>query len=353
MFQVRVFILVALGTSVYAAQHAQHTPPRILLPDHLTTTRIPDEDGKYIQPRLPEHAVPHRAQSHPPTHTKPAHARLPAPDHARPIVANRYENVTTPDCGTARRRQPQKIVGGQRVDISQVPWQVSLRTTKWGGNVPGHYCGGSILNKLYVLTAAHCVDNMRAGDIEVVMGTSHIRKTGDRIKVAKILAHQGYDADKLVHDIALLKLAHPIPVLNKKGAKGSAAIRGVCLPRDDAEYSDTSMVTGWGKLSEKGKASDDLMAVDVGMMSDQQCRRWYGKSRITDGMLCAGYEHGGKDACQGDSGGPLVTMVNGRYVLTGIVSWGYGCAQPGNPGVYTQTSKYIGWIHDTINRSRN
>ena len=81
--------------------------------------------------------------------------------------------------------------------------------------------------------------------------------------------------------------------------------------------------------------------VTVPVVSDDHCRDSYGQSDITDSMICAGLDQGGKDSCQGDSGGPF--MCGNQ--LSGIVSWGYGCAEAGYPGVYTQTSYFIDWIN--------
>ena len=80
--------------------------------------------------------------------------------------------------------------------------------------------------------------------------------------------------------------------------------------------------------------------VTVPVVSDDHCRDSYGQSDITDSMICAGLDQGGKDSCQGDSGGPF--MCGNQ--LSGVVSWGYGCAEAGYPGVYTQTSYFIDWI---------
>merc|ERR1712025_1027278 len=74
------------------------------------------------------------------------------------------------------------------------------------------------------------------------------------------------------------------------------------------------------------------------------CRDAYGSSSVYDSMICAGFPQGGKDSCQGDSGGPFMCGSQ----LSGIVSWGYGCAEAGYPGVYTQTSYFIDWISNNM-----
>merc|ERR1711890_21161 len=73
------------------------------------------------------------------------------------------------------------------------------------------------------------------------------------------------------------------------------------------------------------------------VVSDDHCRDSYGQNDIADSMICAGFDQGGKDSCQGDSGGPF--MCGNQ--LSGVVSWGYGCAEAGYPGVYTQTSYFV------------
>ena len=98
-------------------------------------------------------------------------------------------------------------------------------------------------------------------------------------------------------------------------------------------------MSGWGTTSEGGSLPSNLQQVTVPYVTDEDCGDAYGASSIiNDVMICAG--EAGKDSCQGDSGGPMT--FNGVHV--GIVSWGYGCARPGYPGVYSQTDAFLDFI---------
>lgn len=103
------------------------------------------------------------------------------------------------------------------------------------------------------------------------------------------------------------------------------------------------MVSGFGRLGEGRQPSDILQRLTIPYVSREVCMEST-QLRISPNMFCAGYDKIAKDACQGDSGGPHVTSYRGTYFVTGIVSWGEGCARKGKYGVYTQVSKYIRWI---------
>lgn len=82
----------------------------------------------------------------------------------------------------------------------------------------------------------------------------------------------------------------------------------------------------------------------VQIVDHQECADSYQQfADVTERMVCAAVDGGGKDACQGDSGGPLTA---GDGTLVGIVSWGLGCGQDGYPGVYTDVSNLREWIRD-------
>ncbi|KAH8384703.1 hypothetical protein KR093_005654, partial [Drosophila rubida] len=231
-----------------------------------------------------------------------------------------------------------RIVGGHETNVAVYPHQISLRRKSliYPQNQFTHSCGGSIICEgKVVVTAAHCIIGTVASQFKVVAGTSR-RNGGDGVivSVSEIIMHEKYNPDTYDHDIALLVLSSPLPVNN-------FTIKAIKLASEDVEAGSISTVTGWGTTSSGGKASDQLLAVDVPIVSNKECNEDYGAGRITDSMLCAGVRGvGGKDACQGDSGGPLI--VNNE--LHGVVSWGYGCAHPEYPGVYARVSYLLDWI---------
>lgn len=109
------------------------------------------------------------------------------------------------------------------------------------------------------------------------------------------------------------------------------------------------MISGFGRLGEHRQTSSILQRLTIPYVDRRTCREST-SLRISSRMFCAGYDEIAKDACQGDSGGPHVTRYRDTYFITGIVSWGEGCAKRGKYGIYTQVSKYINWIRDGIGK---
>ncbi|KAG9471494.1 hypothetical protein GDO78_014538 [Eleutherodactylus coqui] len=221
-----------------------------------------------------------------------------------------------------------KIVGGYTCELNSAPYQVSL-------NAGYHFCGGSLINDQWVVSAAHCYKSrieVRLGEhnIEVLEGTEQF------ISAEKIIRHPKYNSYLLDNDIMLIKLSQPA-LLN-------ARIQSISLPTHCDVAGTQCLISGWGNTLSSGVNYPDLLqCLDAPILSDQDCKDSY-PGQITDNMICVGFLEGGKDSCQGDAGGPLV--CNGE--LQGIISWGFGCAQSGKPGVYTQVCNYVPWIKDTI-----
>ncbi|KAH8290863.1 hypothetical protein KR054_006567 [Drosophila jambulina] len=240
-------------------------------------------------------------------------------------------------CGSVNTRH--RIVGGQETEVHEYPWMIMLM---WFGNF---YCGASLVNDQYALTAAHCVNGFYHRLITVRLLEHNRQDSNVKIvdrRVARVLIHPNYSTRNFDSDIALIRFNEPVRL--------GIDMHPVCLPLPSESYAgQTAVVTGWGALSEGGPISDTLQEVEVPILTQQECRESnYGESKITDNMICAGYvEQGGKDSCQGDSGGPMHVLGSGEaYQLAGIVSWGEGCAKPNAPGVYTRVSNFNQWIEE-------
>jgi len=228
----------------------------------------------------------------------------------------------------------ERIVGGTDANPGEFPHQVALY------NNGRFFCGGSLIKEDKVLTAAHCCFGNYAINIIARVGQyrlgSIVDENQEDINVQKIIIHEDFDVNTLENDICILHL--------EEKAYNSSTVGLIGIPPKNKEYSPGTpcTVTGWGTIEENGPLPDVLQKVEVPLISDEACQEDYGSFEIFSSMMCAGYEEGGKDSCQGDSGGPLMCGDD----LDGIVSWGIGCAQPGIPGVYTQTSHYVDWIEE-------
>ncbi|XP_019962072.1 trypsin-3 [Paralichthys olivaceus] len=230
----------------------------------------------------------------------------------------------------------ERIVGGYAPVPHSIKYIVSIQTTD-----RQHICGGSLINKYWVVTAAHCnigVDKMMvvAGDYSL----SIYEGTEQEILPHHLVPYPEYNPITNNNDIMLIKLRAPIYL--------NSYVSIALLPRQDASMAEGRMcrVSGWGYTSSSGgQIPSTLRTVKLPIVSTEKCNSTGSfNGTITENMLCAGYSTGGKDACKGDSGGPLV--CEGR--LYGVVSWGKGCAEALFPGVYTAVSKYRRWIDNTI-----
>lgn len=252
----------------------------------------------------------------------------------RPVVLQPPAHCDACTCGQLNKKN--RIVGGQETEINQYPWMALML---YSGRF---YCGATLINDRYVLTAAHCVNGFSADRITVRL-LEHDRSTTTEAQsfergVERVVKHAGYNSATYNNDIALVRLDKPVDFTG-------GALRPVCMPTPGKSFTGLEgVVTGWGAVHEHGSIATSLQEVKVPIMSNSECRKsGYGASRITDNMICAGVKKGGRDACQGDSGGPL-HVNNGTHQIVGVVSWGEGCAKPNYPGVYTRVNRYGTWI---------
>ena len=260
-------------------------------------------------------------------------------------------NVPTPDpgggsdgnCTCGHSNRVSRIVGGIEAEENEYPWQAAILVF-FSENV--HFCGGSVINSEYVLTAAHCTaatETDRPKGVAVLLGSRRREpKSSDEfLPVAMIMNHPLYNSDSKLYDYALLKLSSPISF--------GPNISPVCLPKPGEMYTGASAIaSGFGLTSTAGNVSDVLLEVDQRVWSPQECAalmQRVGMEFDSSVMVCAGGE-AGKGTCHGDSGGPLVTEVDGRYVLIGAASFVFsvGCGADGYPGFYSRITGALDWI---------
>ncbi|XP_075763037.1 trypsin-like [Pelodiscus sinensis] len=224
------------------------------------------------------------------------------------------------------------VPGGKPCIPGSRPYQVALVKD-------GHiHCGGSLVEKKWVLTAAHC--NKDLGSVRVHLGDYDLQTyegTEQFRRVKNIIVHPEYNRRPRDNDFMLLELDEP--------AELNSNVKTIGLATQCPAPGTKCTVSGWGTVTTPElKLTPILQCADIYSISEDRCKESY-KDLITENMLCAGVEEGGRSSCEGDSGGPLV--CNG--MLHGVVSWGTAvCAQRGYPGVYANVCKAVQWVRDTI-----
>ncbi|MDX1693962.1 MAG: serine protease [Ketobacteraceae bacterium] len=237
----------------------------------------------------------------------------------------------------AQDRVAARIIGGYEV-TENYPWIVSIQT-RTGSQA---FCGGTLIDERWVLTAAHCIEGMSPEFIKAVIGSlDKTSSSAESITIEQIVIHEDYrDGFEVDNDIALLKLSRdsvntPAELVT---SEEMAAITGGTI----------ALVLGWGVQStgENPPVPDRLYGVELPVRSAAECASRVG-SVYDDDLLCAGEDFNGEDSCSGDSGGPLLVDTASGLKHVGIVSFGPAeCASAGDYGVYTKTAAYLDWIAD-------
>ncbi|XP_074142110.1 chymotrypsinogen B-like isoform X2 [Sminthopsis crassicaudata] len=230
-----------------------------------------------------------------------------------------------------------RIANGKNAVPGSWPWQVSLQRRG------AHFCGGSIINNKWVVTAAHC--KVKTTD-RVVAGRHNLKSHRENIqvlKIAQVFRNKNFDSVSFNNDITLLKLARPV--------RFQKNVSPVCLPsvNDDFPAGTQCAISGWGMTKYNAQVPPKvLQQAKVPLLSKTECKRFWGY-KVTDSMICAGANH--VSSCMGDSGGPLVCKKKGTWTLVGIVSWGSPYCSTNSPTVFARVTKLIPFIKETLANS--
>ncbi|CAG4964493.1 unnamed protein product [Colias eurytheme] len=230
-------------------------------------------------------------------------------------------------CGV---RRGARVVGGGAVTPGEFPWLAALMRD--GKQI----CGATVVARDHLITATHCIFEVEASRLSVLVGEYDVNNSrSDGFPVSQVLQHPDFNRYTYDNDIAVLRLAEPLP---------DSLYRPACLPDEDDDYLDggDAIVSGWGSTIEKGPPSNIPMKAEVQIWSQEECTNaGYGRRKVTPRMICANAPD--RDSCSGDSGGPLI-MAQPHFTLVGIVSWGRGCARQGYPGVYARVDRFMPWL---------
>ncbi|XP_063595478.1 clotting factor G beta subunit-like [Penaeus indicus] len=230
-----------------------------------------------------------------------------------------------------------RIVNGSAASDGEYPYQVAL-IIRIGAEI--FSCGGSIIKRRWILTAAHCFyddSGNIATSIEVRYGSIDIR-LGKSLTSTSFIIHPKYKPDRQAHDIGLVKLPEALQY------EENPNVLPICLSlEEDNRFEGKAVATGWGDIYFGGSPVNILREVELDLIPMSVCKTKAKLPPDSNKVLCTLTPY--KDTCQGDSGGPLVVRIDEKkWVQVGIVSYGFECARPDHPGVYTRVSAYLDWI---------
>uniref|UniRef100_A0A131Z2G4 Tick serine protease n=1 Tax=Rhipicephalus appendiculatus TaxID=34631 RepID=A0A131Z2G4_RHIAP len=256
-------------------------------------------------------------------------------------LSAQMETLNPEGCGVSYSKT--MIVNGTEVKETQYPWSVFLELYFR----PALYaCGGTIITKRHVLTAAHCLvaDNVHVQRAVISYGSVD-RRRGRRVEASKMFIHKDYDPTTDVNDIALLEVKYPFPF--------GKDVTPICVPMVPVPLvNKDALVAGWGSFYIGGSGVDFLRHTTVAILPEPVCTSLFGNLGYSDArQYCANKRS--KGPCNGDSGGPLMIRNKaGRFQQVGIVSYLIGsCGGDYNPQVYTRITAYTDWLTRALSSS--
>ena len=244
------------------------------------------------------------------------------------------------------------IVNGSNANIVNYPSFASMFYIN--GGAYSNYCGATMLNSQYTLTAAHCI----YGNPSNMLNTFIIPKLEDEsnyVSAEKARALEFYfpsdyiDSGSVLwpNDIAVIKLESPLSSVPDYTYLLNTTIN------NSFSASDTYIAIGHGQIAGNLSGGSILQQTNLDYVSLSDCRFQYGL--VTDKQICfGGAQSGGyrNSTCNGDSGGPVYLESGSQYIQIGITSFGpRSCGDDSLTvtSVFTDVYDYIGWINQVIN----
>ncbi|XP_011299244.1 chymotrypsin-2-like [Fopius arisanus] len=217
-----------------------------------------------------------------------------------------------------------------------------------GVSLRGIICGGTVLDKTHILTAAHCVKHNEdtAWGIEVIINTRNwYYRENNVFQVSKAIIHKDYKqgTHNNIHnlaDIAVLKLDRELPLEALR-----TRLQTVSLPNSVPQVNTTAEICGFGNTNQGLPEPPRWMyKLQTTTISLAECRQ-YVIDRLHTSHLCT-RSSVGQGLSIGDSGSPLIH--NGKVI--GVASWGHEVnLATRQPQVFTDVYTYGSWIRDAMN----
>ncbi|XP_010625276.1 chymase [Fukomys damarensis] len=223
------------------------------------------------------------------------------------------------------------VIGGTECKPHSRPYMAYLEIVTSAGHQGA--CGGFLIRRNFVLTAAHCAGR----SLTVNLGVHNKKEKEDswqKLKVVKQFPHPNYSNYTFLHDIMLLKL--------EEKANLTLAVGTLPLPPRFSFIPSGRMcrAAGWGRTGLEAHASDALQEVKLRLMDPQACKHFTNFNH--NSQLCVGNPRKSKSVFKGDSGGPLLCAG----IAQGIASYANRNAKP--PVVFTRISHYRPWINKIL-----
>lgn len=224
-----------------------------------------------------------------------------------------------------------RILGGREAESHARPYMASVQLNG------KHVCGGFLVSEQWVLSAAHCVEDLADGKVQVLLGAHSLSQPESSKRlydVLRVVPHPDSRRDTIDHDLLLLQLSDK--------AELGPAVQPLAWQRLDRDVAAGTLcdVAGWGVVTHAGRRPDRLQQLQLRVLDRATCnQRTYHDGTITRSMMCG--ESNRRDTCKGDSGGPLVCGGVAEAVVT---SGSRVCGNRKKPGIYTRVASYAAWI---------